>query len=123
MDFCSIMVKLLSSSFSLSTPRSDWVVPSRSLPSGHNTGSNTLTNTHTHTHLCLCQQSNGSNLQPDVLLLGLQLQHHLLELHLLLLQNLVQTLQLLQDTQRPTLINELTGFTSARGSDGVMLYI
>lgn len=56
-----------------------------------------------------------------MLLLGLQLQHHLLELHLLLLQNLVQTLQLLQDTQRPTLINKLSDFTSARGSDGVKL--
>ena len=36
-----------------------------------------------------------SFLQFDMLLLCLQLQHHLLKLHLLLLQDLVQTLQLL----------------------------
>ncbi len=37
MDFCSMMVNVLSSSFSLSTPFSDWAVPSRSLPSTQNT--------------------------------------------------------------------------------------
>lgn len=35
MDFCSIMVKALSSSFSLSTPLSERAVPSRSLPRMH----------------------------------------------------------------------------------------
>lgn len=41
-------------------------------------------------------------LQFDLLLLGLQLQDHLLKLHFLLLQNLVETLQLLPSPNGPS---------------------
>lgn len=92
MDFCSDTVKLLSSSFSRSTTFRDCAVPSRSLQAD----TKDVKNRRRPAYLEPPEHS-----QLDLLLLRLQLQHHLLKLHLLLLQDLVETLQLLQTQTRP----------------------
>lgn len=93
MDLCSIMVRELSSSFSLSTALSERAVPSRSLRRMH----------------ILFLSSRGRRRLAlkerlfvlfDELLLRLQLHHHLLKLQLLLLQDLVEPLQLLKTHNR-----------------------